>query len=177
MQGIFRASFGSNRVHNLVIHPEDFEAELVTTDSVINSPSLYPTTPSDFESGNSQQSYIKQQSYTVFRTQSVAPHWIRLPDLSPTSYNSKASPSSIVDLDDLPRTLGSFMSSVLSSDISHETDTESPYSPADNKWHSEDSAVLTCGYEAYDAQVCGDDAKGCIGLGMRVASSTQSTWD
>ena len=46
-----------------------------------------------------------------------------------------------------------------------------------DKWHSaiyEDSAVFTCGHEAYEVQVCDD---GCIGLGMRVASSMQSIWD
>ena len=62
-----------------------------------------------------------------------------------------------MDLDDLPRTPSPLMSpsSVLSSDISRETDMESPYSPADNKWHSaiyEDSVVLTCGHEAYDGK-------------------------
>ena len=32
IQGIFLASFGSSRVHSLVIHPEDLEADPVTTD-------------------------------------------------------------------------------------------------------------------------------------------------
>ena len=50
--------------------------------------------------------------------------------------------------------------------------------PADNKWcYAIYAAVLTCGDEVHDAQVCDDDAEGRISLGMRVASSTQSIWD
>jgi hypothetical protein len=68
-----------------------------------------------------------------------------------------------------------------SSDVSHETDTESPlssYSPIHENWHSviyEDSDVLTSGREAC-IRLC-DGVEGGIGLGMRVASSLQSIWD
>ena len=58
IQGIFLASFGPSRVHSLVIHPGDLEADLVTTDrtdSVIYSPRPYPITPSSFKSGDLQQ--------------------------------------------------------------------------------------------------------------------------
>ena len=76
IQGIFLASSGSSRVHSLVIHLQDLEADLVTadrTDSVIYSPRPYPTTPSSFKSGNLQQSYIKQQSHPAFRMPASPP--------------------------------------------------------------------------------------------------------
>ena len=88
-QGIYReypVQASAPTVHSLVIHLEDLEADLVTTDrtdSVIYSPRPYPTTPSSFKSSNSQQSYIKQHCCPAFRIpasppRSIAPHWNRL---------------------------------------------------------------------------------------------------
>jgi len=98
--------------------------------------------------------------------QPVAPHWSRL-----------VSPPSLVS-----------PSSLLSSNGSEETDTESPlssFSPVhDDKWHSaifEDSAatVLTRIQEHEAATIAQLNGDGCFGsgLGMPAVSSMQSVWE
>lgn len=138
---------------------------------MIYSPRPHPS-PSSFKSGNSRESSeIKRQRYPAFRMpasppQPVAPHWSRL-----------VSPPSLVS-----------PSSLLSSNGSEETDTESPlssFSPVhDDKWHSaifEDSAatVLTRIQEHEAATIAQLNGDGCFGsgLGMPAVSSMQSVWE